>query len=222
VIVVIQCAASKRRHAGYFRAPDGRRVLFVARPELAPSTDDLIYARPDDAAWQGLSWRELVVRYNETPNRNPHGLLSAFELYENEAYRHLTKQFRTESTYILSAGWGLISAGFLTPAYDITFSSAADRYKRRKSKDEYYDLCMLPRGSNEPMVFFGGKDYVPLFSELTKSHGGPRTVFYNSAEPPEASACLLRRFEAATRTTNWHYDCVNAVLDGSLELAEPT
>jgi hypothetical protein len=38
-------------------------------------------------------------------------------------------RFGLENVYVLSASWGLIRADFLTPYYDITFSSSADAYK---------------------------------------------------------------------------------------------
>jgi hypothetical protein len=89
MIIVIQCAASKRPNAGYFRARGGKKVLFVADPARAPASVDLIYARPYDRADDGASWREHVARYNATPEVNPFGLSPAYELYENETYREL-------------------------------------------------------------------------------------------------------------------------------------
>jgi hypothetical protein len=65
--------------------------------------------------------------------------------------------------------------------------------------------------TDEPIVFFGGKDYVPLFNTLTKSAKGKRTVYYNSAQPPDAVGCTLKRFETTTKT-NWHYKCAKDFL----------
>src|SRR6185312_14489468 len=107
-------------------------------------------------------------------------------LYANPTYGALEKRFGNKRTYILSAGWGLIGASFLTPHYDITFSMTAEPYKRRRKRDVYGDLRMLPNDTDEPIVFFGGKDYLPLFCELTKGVRGKKTVFYNSGEPPVA------------------------------------
>jgi hypothetical protein len=53
MIVVIQCPASKRPNAGYFRKKDGRRALLVADPALAPASPHLVYARSDDCADDG-------------------------------------------------------------------------------------------------------------------------------------------------------------------------
>ena len=71
MIVVIQCAAKKNPQAGYLRADDGRRILFVADPESAPANVGIVFARPDDITDQGLSWRQKLVNYNETPSDNP-------------------------------------------------------------------------------------------------------------------------------------------------------
>jgi hypothetical protein len=121
-----------------------------------------------------------------------------------------------DHVYILSAGWGLISAAFLTPYYDITFSQAGEAYKRRRHSDRYRDLQMLPKQTREPIVFFGGKDYLPLFATLTSSISTTKTVFYNSAQVPQMPGYVLRRFETRTRT-NWHYECANAFVDGVID-----
>lgn len=217
MIVVIQCAASKRPNAGYFHANDGRKVLFVANPARAPASSDLIYARPDDRADDGVSWREHVVRYNASPNINPFGLSPAYDLYENDAYRELVRKFGIDNTMILSAGWGLIPARFLTPRYDITFSASAVRYARRRKDEAYQDFSMPSTGANGPIVFFGGRDYVPLFAELA-SPTERKIVFYNSTVPPTAPGCSLRRFHTSTRT-NWHYACARAFAAGAIDAA---
>lgn len=216
-IVVIQCAAAKRPDAGRLRTQDGRPVLFVAHPAQAPPDGDCLYARPDDQSDQGVPWRDLVLRYNASPGNNPLALLPAYELYKNETYRRLARKFGVENTFILSAGWGLIGASFLTPDYDITFSASADAYKRRRRGEPYRDLCMLPNVRSGPIVFFGGKDYLALFARLTQSIAVPKIVFYNSAVQPSAPGCLLRRFETTART-NWHYECANAFIFGDVTL----
>lgn len=211
MIVVIQCAATKRPSAGRLKSRDGRPVVFVANPAMAPVDDGCLYARPDDASQNGETWRALLSSYNKS-NANPLGLLPAYRLYENAAYGLLADRFGVDKLYILSAGWGLISAGFLTPYYDITFSPSAEAYKRRRKSDIYRDFCMLPMATEEPITFLGGKDYVPLFCSLTIAAKGKRTAFYNSAKSPEAIGCTLERFPTSTRT-NWHYECAKALVD---------
>jgi hypothetical protein len=198
-------------------SPDGRPVHFVADAQTAPANPGIVYARPDDRTVTGQSWRELVLDYNAEPHHNPLGLYPAFQLYENRTYGRLVDQCGLDNVFILSAGWGLISAGFLTPYYDITFSPSADAYKRRRKSDRYDDLCLLKLNADD-ILFFGGKDYLPLFCALTRTISGRKTVFYNSAQVPQAAGCILKRFETTTRT-NWHYECANAFLDGSMRPA---
>ena len=122
MIVVMQCAGSKNLGAGRMLAADGRKILFVAHPESAPP-DGFVYAHPDDISDMGVPWRTSLLRYNELPHGNPLRLLMAFELYKNDVYRRLAMHVGIENFFILSAGWGLIPASFLTPNYDITFKA---------------------------------------------------------------------------------------------------
>ena len=43
---------------------NGRRVLFVANPSIAPVRKGWVYARPDDSSDEGISWRERLAAYN--------------------------------------------------------------------------------------------------------------------------------------------------------------
>lgn len=215
MIVVMQCAARKQPDAGYMRALDGRRVCFVADPARAPA-DDCLYAHPDDPSDAGPPWRDLLRRYNEADEGNPLGLLPACALYRDETYQRLSEHVGIAKLYILSAGWGLIGGSFLTPYYDITFSTQADAYKRRRKSDAYRDFCMLP-DSGEPILFFGSSEYVPLFASLTANIKAPKALFSRSQTAPDLPGIEVVRFETPRRT-NWQYDCVNAFLSGRLEL----
>lgn len=217
--MVIQCAAKKKSGAGHLLRRDGQPVLFVADPALAPTDEATAYARPDDISDAGISWRAKLHQYNEKPGSNPLDLLPAGELYKNEAYTRLVNRYGVQNVYILSAGWGLIAANFLTPNYDITFSPSAERYKRRRKKDHYDDLCMLPVDTTQSIVFFGGKDYVPLFCSLTESAKSQKYLFYNSKTEPIAPGCIIKKFNTTTRT-NWHYECVNAFIDGDITITD--
>jgi hypothetical protein len=197
---------------------DGTPVSFVAKPELAPSEKRRVYARPDDPSDSGGSWRERLVAYNGNPGGNPLGLLPAFELYENDIYRALVTRFGMENSYILSAGWGLINAAFLTPSYDITFSASAADFARRRKGDFYRDFCMLPQNADGEIVLFGSKEYVPLFVALTHSVQAKKIVFYNSSQPPAAPGCVLERFKTRRRT-NWQYECAVAFLGGDIVIS---
>lgn len=216
VSVVIQCAAGKRADAGHFMSDDGRKIVFVADPCRAPASSSVTHQRPDDIAPSGCSYRDMLIAYNRDQRaENPFGLLPALDLYQNGVYGRLAGKFGRERVFILSAGWGLISADFLTPYYDITFSSSArgeDAYKNRSRCDSgYRDFCTIPKDTSDHVVFLGGKGYVPLFCSATAGIAR-RTVFYNADTPPNAPGCALRRYETTTRT-NWHYECAKALID---------
>ncbi|MDE0453704.1 MAG: hypothetical protein OXJ63_00155 [Gammaproteobacteria bacterium] len=217
MIAVIQCASRKAADAGHLRTRDGRKVMFVADPVLAPPAEDFVFARPDDLSDTGESWRTVLRRYNANPDGNAHGLLPAWRLYGSPTYRKLAEHFGLDRLYILSAGWGLICAGFLTPNYDITFAATRreDHYKRRRRHDIWRDFRSLPVGTSQPILFFGGKGYVPLFCSLTAGSVGPRTVFYAGKEPT-APDCVLIRF--GRPFTNWHYQCANAFVESTARL----
>ena len=226
--VVIQCAAGKVPAAGHdghghLANENGKPVIFVADRERAPTSKSIIYRRPEDIALQGLSWRDVLVRYNEVCKNNEdwnnktRKLLPAYKLFKRDTYRKLVEKFGCKNVFILSAGWGLIAADFLTPVYDITLSNnrKVEDYKRRRRGDPYQDFSMLPKRVVEPIVFLGGKDYVPLFCSLTKDAGVERIVYFNSKEPPQAPHCECIRFKTTTRT-NWHYECAAALIRGEL------
>ena len=222
IIAVIQCAAGKNPSAGHMLKENGQRVMFVADPQKAPVDESIIYKRPDDLARSGLSWRNALIEYNgkykNAASGNPLGLLPAWKLYKNPAYGELVSAFGIQNVFILSAGWGLIPADFLTPNYDITFSASADAYKRRHRRDRYEDLAMLPKDTGKPVVFLGGKDYIPLFCSLSESIKSERTVFYNSETVPDAPGCGLCRFPTKART-NWHYKCAIELARGNTDVA---
>ena len=208
-IGVIQCAATKRTDAGYFVGDDGRKVMFVADPGAAPARQSLRYARPDDET-PGHTYRERLEQYNRD-NRadNPWSPLPAWRLYVPPAYRTLVNALGVNNVFILSAGWGLVPADYLLPLYDITFSSSASTYKRRRSGDRHYrDYSMLPQDTAKHVFFFGSKDYLALFCALT-ANIRRRTAFVRSQGLPRGIDCRIVRYETNTRM-NWHYGCVNA------------
>lgn len=215
MIMVLQCAASKKPDAGHMKKPNGTKVMFVADPASAPATRGVAFARPDDVSDIGVTWRDELESYNKRPGNNHLNFLPAWKLYENRTYALAAESQGVDRFYILSAGWGLIAASFLTPNYDVTFSASADAYKRRRKHQVFKDLCMLPADTNEPIVFFGGKDYIHLFCKLTSHLHQSKYIFYNSASPPDAPGCALRRFQTTTRT-NWHYECVRAFVSGEI------
>ena len=187
--------------------------MFVANPNLAGSADGFLTARPDDVSDTGLTWRQVLEAYNERPG-NPLNLLMAYRLYTRPAYGDLVNAFGAGNVYILSAGWGLIPATYLTPYYDITFSTSAPPEKHRRSTDRYDDFRLLA-ASDRPLVFLGGRSYLDLFCRLTDQHQGRRIVLYNSAKRPTVNGVELVRFDTPMRT-NWHYGAAAALTDGRI------
>ena len=221
--VVIACAGTKSTAAGHLALRNGRPVKFVADPQAAPKGASTSYSRPDDVAYSGLTWRQVLVEYNRDPAENPRGLLPAWRLYEPRSYPRvyadLVEAYGLENVFILSAGWGLVAAAFLLPNYDITYAAGAESYKKRRPRDRYEDFAMLPTATARPVVLLGGLDYVPLFCSLTRNVASRRVVFHYSTNPPSASNCERRRFraeDAAPRT--WHYQCAYALIRGDVRL----
>ncbi len=217
--IIIQCAGRKSEAAGYMLDGSGRKVLLVADPASAPARAGFVNAHPDDISDNGMSWRDRLSEYNARHrDANPLRLSQAFQLYEAPEYEGLVSRFGLLHVFILSAGWGLISANFLTPRYDITLRQSADGYKRRKRAIAFNDFCMLPLVPSEPLIFVGGSDYLPLFAELTQSFNVPKIVYFNSTAPPLAPGCELRRFvcRKPDRRTNWHYECAARLAPGLL------
>lgn len=217
--IVIVCAARKEDRAGYLRQQDGQKVKFVADPDNAPRTESYVYARPDDISDIGVSWTETLHQYNETPENNPLGLLPAWKLYSDPTYKYLARKHGTERLYILSGAWGLISATFLTPMYNITCSTRENvkPYQRKKDEDCYGNFCVLPANTVEPVVFFGGKDYVEFFCSLTKSIKADRYIFYNSSRLPPTPGCQTKEFGLKHQGI-WYYECARAFIDGKISL----
>ena len=214
--VVIQCSATKDETAGSFRL-NGRRVKFVAHPELHSESSDEVLFRPDDRIPStSTTWRDHLLTYNRRGD-NPDRLLRAADLYSPEIYRSLLHLVGTENFFILSAGWGLIKADFLVPDYDITFSLQAERWKRRTKRDEFCDFAQLTQADlpiGEQIYFFGGKDYLPLYYRLTRTLVARKVIYFASARMP-----MNQDFEYipyGTAGINWQYRCARHFIEGRI------
>jgi hypothetical protein len=95
---------------------------FRGRSRFRSVRSDLCLCQADDFCGVATSWWPALRTYNRQPRDNPLGLYPAYRLYENRTYERLADRFGLLKLYILSAGWDLIAANFLTPYYDITFS----------------------------------------------------------------------------------------------------
>jgi hypothetical protein len=111
-----------------------------------------------------------------------------------------------------------VSAGFLLPNYDITFSPSADTYKRRRKNESYRDLCSLTEETaDDDLVFFGGKDYLPLLKSLIGRFTQPKIVYHCTSQAPRFDSSSWRAIKYdAKRSTNWHYDCAHEFIEGTI------
>jgi hypothetical protein len=215
--VVIQCSATKDAAAGNFIL-NGRRVKFVAHPELhSKSSNDEVLFRPDDTIPStSTTWRDHLLAYNRSGD-NPDRLLRAADLYFPAIYRSLLHHVGNENFFILSAGWGLIKAGFLVPDYDITFSSQAEPWKRRTRSDKFLDFAQLTQADlrvGDQIYFFDGKDYLPLYYRLTRTLVARRVVYFASAHIPKDQE--FEYIPYGTGGTNWHYRCARDFIEGRI------
>ena len=229
MIVVISCAGSKAASAGRLKTPDGRPVEIVAHPNLMQESridPNLVYVSPDDQSGFGVTWREKLAEYNEAYKRtgsNPNDLLPAFQLYKNRTYRDLVGRFNLENVFIISAGWGLIRSDFLTPQYDITFSSMAPPAERRDyDRDtgfrDFFALADLGGLANGPVVCVASQAYLPLFHKLTESLDCEKLAFYVTNVPPDLPGCKSVRYEVKGMANNWQYRCARDLIDGAISI----
>lgn len=216
-VVVIQGGEEKAAGAGHMVLPDGRRVVFVAEPGVAPSDPGMAYRRPDDRADGVQTFRDALVAYNGAPEDNPLGLLPAWRLYQDDAYRTLAEGVEPENLFILSAGWGLIESDFLTPTYDITFSNGVATYKRRRPRDSYNDLRRLPSEGTSRLIFAGGADYIPLFLELTEGIADERVVYHHASRVPLAADAQFVPVESDDNN-DWHLQWAHDYAAGRVAL----
>ena len=228
VIVVISCAGSKDASAGRLQTPDGKPVEFVAHPALMEKSrvdPSLVYACPDAQSSFGGTWREKLAEYNEEyrcTGSNPNGLLPAYQLYKNRIYRDLVENCQPENVFILSAGWGLIRSDFLTPQYDITFSSLAPIAERRDYDNDtcfrdFNALANIQGPVEWPIVCIAGRDYQPLFRDLAEPIDCEKLVFFVTNDPPDIPGCRPVRY-SGKGGTNWQYRCARDLIDRKLEI----
>jgi hypothetical protein len=161
---------------------------------------------PDDFMFDGQkNWRTFLQENQLDPN-----LIRSFELYKRDEYRALHERFG-DSFYILSAGWGLINSEYRLPKYDITFSNYSDNSAKRKTVQQYQDFNQLKSNQSEDVVFIGGRDYLPLFYQLTKHLKNRKIVYYfgdlNTLPKPKHNVSSFNfRLFSSKNNRKWHYE----------------
>ena len=147
--------------------------------------------------------------------------MPAWALYKHRRYGELKQKYGEENLYILSAGWGLVRADYRLPYYDITFSSQAEAYKKRKMAEQYNDEMKIPRDTTRPIIFFGSMGYIDLFCALTKNIKAPRHIWFNTDKSPPQKGCALHDYGKHNHKTNWHYACAQDFMMGTIDINSP-
>jgi hypothetical protein len=228
--VLIQCAASKNAKAGKLKTRSGEEVLFVANPEAEfcySAPKGILYANPDNQIGEETTtWRDFLIRYNEQ-SENPNRLLRAADLYTpkehvfRHVYQELADTFGWENVFILSAGWGIIRSTFLIPDYNITFTSQVKETKpwawrnNKNHKHPWLDFNQLKDvqiSSDEPIHFFGGKDYLTLFYHLVENLPGTKIVHYKSSTAHK-NGFTYEKYLGDEKSRTWHYRAAKDFID---------
>lgn len=214
--IVIQCCKSKREEARTFKNDLGEEVMFVAHPERCAQSVSCKCTPDGEMGFRPGTWRDYLVEYNEHGG-NPDGLFRAGNLYKPAVYRPLVERYGWSEVFILSAGWGLIRADYLIPAYDITFSSQAGLCNRRRPSDVYQDFNQLQDygvSPEETVYFLGGKAYLPLYYSLTQHISARKVVYHAQRNPAKRQGYEYISYPPGT---NWHYACARGFMAGKVD-----
>ncbi len=192
--------------------------MFVAQPDLYTQTSPAVRAcQPDDVIGpEAGTWRQALVEYNRQyrlDGANPFSLLPAGCLYKHKVYQSLVGAYGSPNVYILSAGWGLIRSDYLLPDYNITFSKQGkvpEHAQRERNQDKFWhgvnhllDAGLQPE---EPIHFFGGKSYLPLYYQLANPLVGRKVIHY-MGKMRDADRRIGYEYEVHTgrENMNWQY-----------------
>jgi hypothetical protein len=128
-------------------------------------------------------------------------------------YQDIVRRCGWENVFILSAGWGLIRSDYLTPYYDITFSSQGKPWSRRGQHDHYKDFARLQESDispDETVYLFAGGDYLRLYYSLTQNLKVRKVIYGGQGNHEGYKYIPYRTF------TNWHYSCARDFIEGSI------
>src|SRR5262249_16040670 len=128
-------------------------------------------------------------------------------------YRDLADAFGWDNVFVLSAGWGLIRASFWTPDYNITFSTQAKKDRPwvwRNTNDrhrvwlDFTHLKDAQVSQDEPIHFFAGKNYRPLYYALMTTLPGKKIVHYKG-NLERRDGFQYAEYEGPEKNRTWHY-----------------
>jgi hypothetical protein len=158
------------------------------------------------------SWREYLIEHQNDKN-----LKKAYKLYSRKEYISLYDKFK-DSLYILSAGWGLVSAEFKLPIYDVTFSSKSGSTNKRDKGIKFNDFNQLEISDNEDIVFIGSGNYLPLFYSLTFNLPNRKLIFFfgkgNNLPQPMVNQNTFKFINfQSLNNRSWYYELANLLCE---------
>lgn len=202
--VVMICASDK--NVGGDLKYNGQKIKFYAQSNIANNE----FLPDNQIPNMEITWRDFVIA-NQYPKSIP---LRAYELYKSKVYRLLYSAFK-DRFFILSAGWGLVRADLRLPNYDITFSNSSKIEKKKKrvyNKPPYIDFNHFDNlNDNEDIIYIGGKDYLPLFYNLTQNLKNRKIIFWKAKDTPMPQVNLntfIFKYYKTSKNQNWYYELV--------------
>lgn len=214
--IVFPCS-SKKNKIPFIH--NNKEICFAS--QSVPGTEKKIFATPDEVIRnENITWRDLISKQE---NRND--LTKAYKLYKHEIYKKLYERFKND-LYIFSAGWGIVSAEFMLPNYDITFSDGKNipDYAKRNKEFQFNDFNHLSGiDKNEIIIFIGLGKYLNSFLRLVGDLPNKKVVFYKDkmfnacAEKGTTKSIQFKRFEGGSNR-KWHYLCAEDLINNNLIL----
>ncbi len=225
--VIIQCCSGKEEKYITF---NGKPIKLVSDPDKkCDKSDSFEYYRPDSEIVNNqITWRDIVELCNKK-DQQPYGLLKAVFLYKPRNNPHIYRDIANfpdlcglKNFFILSAGWGLVRGDYFLPSYDITFNKEALPCSQRdykKDRGKFHDFNHLKEckiNEHENIYFFGAKDYLPFYYDLTKDISGRKVIYYKSEKTKKEKGYVYIKYDKKINT-NWHYSCVKDFIAGQIE-----
>lgn len=212
--IVFPCASKKNKTPFIYNS---KEICFVSQPKA--NTEKKIFVTPDEAIMnENLTWRSII---NKQENRND--LTKAYELYKHEIYKMLYEKFKN-NLYIFSAGWGIVSAEFKLPDYDITFSSGKKIQEcTKRKKEQHFDDFNHLNGvdKNEKIIFIGLEKYLNSFLSLVAKLPNEIIIFHKNKNTLSLKGTSEKiKFKKFERGTNrkWHYLCAEELIKNKLDI----
>jgi hypothetical protein len=128
-------------------------------------------------------------------------------------YQGIVSKCGWKNAFILSAGWGLIRSDYLTPYYDITFSSQGKPWSRRGQRDHYKDFAQLQASDispDETVYLFACGGYLRLYYSLTQNLEVRKVIYGRQGNHEGYEYIPFPTYR------NWHYSCARDFIEDKI------